>query len=110
MQTLTAYINGTYAAANPQAETFDNINPANGEVLSTVQQSSTEEIDYAVQTAVAGQKVWAAMTAVERSRILLKAVAILRGRNDELAHIETLDTGKPLSETLYVDIVTGPLS
>lgn len=32
---------------------------------------------------------------------------ILRERNDELAHLETLDTGKPLSETRYVDIVTG---
>lgn len=107
MQTLTAYINGAYVPADSQAETFSNINPANGEVLSTVQQSSVSEIETAVQTAIAGQKVWVAMTAVERSRILLKAVAILRGRNDELAHIETLDTGKPLSETLYVDIVTG---
>ncbi|MDO4907932.1 betaine-aldehyde dehydrogenase [Neisseria sp.] len=107
MQTLTAYINGTYAAANPRAEMFDNINPANGEVLSAVQQSDAGEIEAAVQTAMAGQKVWAAMTAAERSRILLKAVAILRERNDELARIETLDTGKPLSETLYVDIVTG---
>ncbi len=55
----------------------------------------------------AGQKAWAAYTAVERSRVLLNAVAILRARNDELAQLETLDTGKPLSETLYVDIVTG---
>ncbi|KGI83496.1 betaine-aldehyde dehydrogenase, partial [Exiguobacterium mexicanum] len=54
-----------------------------------------------------GQKVWAAMTAMERSRILRRAVDILRERNDELAYLETLDTGKPLSETRYVDIVTG---
>lgn len=47
------------------------------------------------------------MTAMQRSRILRKAVDILRDRNDELAQIETLDTGKPLSETLFVDIVTG---
>ncbi len=44
---------------------------------------------------------------MERSRILRKAVDILRERNDELAALETLDTGKPFSETSAVDIVTG---
>ncbi len=47
------------------------------------------------------------MTAMERSRILRRAVDILRERNDELAALETLDTGKAFSETKYVDIVTG---
>lgn len=103
----TAYINGSYTAANPQAETFASINPANGETLALIQQSTPEEINQAVETAHKGQKIWAAYTPVERSRILLKAVDILRQRNDKLARIETLDTGKPLSETLYVDIVTG---
>ena len=103
----TAYINGRYAEPNPQADAFASINPANGETLATLQQSTPAEIDAAVAAARAGQKVWAAYTAVERSRVLLNAVAILRARNDELAQLETLDTGKPLSETLYVDIVTG---
>ncbi len=60
-----------------------------------------------MQSAVEGQKVWAAMTAMQRSRILRRAVDILRERNDELAALETLDTGKPLAETRSVDIVTG---
>lgn len=47
------------------------------------------------------------MTPMERSRILLKAVAILRERNDELAALEVADTGKPLQEAIEVDIVTG---
>lgn len=47
------------------------------------------------------------MTAMERSRILRRAVDILRERNDELARLETLDTGKAFSETSTVDIVTG---
>ncbi|WP_304334746.1 betaine-aldehyde dehydrogenase [Conchiformibius steedae] len=104
---LCAYIDGAYVAARADAETFDNINPANGEVLAKVQQSDSAEVEAAITTARKGQAIWAAMTAVERSRILLKAVDILRERNRELATIETLDTGKPLSETLYVDIVTG---
>ena len=47
------------------------------------------------------------MTAMARSRILRRAVDILRERNDELAALETLDTGKAMSETTAVDIVTG---
>lgn len=107
MTILTAYINGRYVSQDSQAERFKNINPATGEVLAEVQQSSEQEVNLAIQSAKKAQRVWAAMTAVERSRILLKAVTLLRKRNDELARIETLDTGKALSETLYVDIVTG---
>jgi len=106
-QTQTAYINGSYLAVDKVLSTFDSINPVTGEVLSTIQQTTTEQINDAVIAAQKGQKVWAAMTAVERSRILLNAVAILRERNDELAVLETKDTGKAISETKYVDIVTG---
>ena len=57
--------------------------------------------------APSGQHIWAALTGIERARIMRRAVDLLRERNDELALLETLDTGKPLSETRSVDIVTG---
>lgn len=100
------YIGGRYVAATG-GTTFETLNPATGEVLATVQSASRADVDKAVAAAAAGQKVWAAMTAMQRSRILRKAVDILRERNDELALLETLDTGKALSETQAVDIVTG---
>ncbi|UTW06275.1 betaine-aldehyde dehydrogenase [Pseudomonas benzenivorans] len=100
------YINGRYVDSTSGAS-FEATNPANGEVLAKVQRASKEDVDRAVACAAEGQKVWAAMTAMQRSRILRKAVDILRARNDELALLETLDTGKPLSETQAVDIVTG---
>ena len=100
------YIGGRHVAATGGA-TFETLNPATGEVLATVQSASRADVDKAVAAAAAGQKVWAAMTAMQRSRILRKAVDILRERNDELALLETLDTGKALSETQAVDIVTG---
>ncbi|TWI56502.1 betaine-aldehyde dehydrogenase [Pseudomonas duriflava] len=100
------YIGGRYVDATSGA-TFQTVNPATGEVLANVQRASKEDVDRAVASAAEGQKVWAAMTAMQRSRILRKAVDILRERNDELAALETLDTGKPLSETQAVDIVTG---
>ena len=100
------YINGGYTPAT-SGRTFETINPANGDVLATVQAAGREDVDRAVQSARQGQKIWAAMTAMERSRILRRAVDILRERNDELAKLETLDTGKAYSETSTVDIVTG---
>ncbi|MEG2569430.1 MAG: betaine-aldehyde dehydrogenase, partial [Acinetobacter sp.] len=100
------YIHGQYTPAS-SGLTFKSINPANGEVIATIQQASQQDIEKAVQSAKEGQKVWAAMTAMERSRILRRAVDILRERNDELAQLETLDTGKAYSETSTVDIVTG---
>ncbi len=107
MQRYTAYINGRYVPSRADAPIEHSINPANGETLTQIQICDTEEVNAAVRHAQAGQKRWAATTAVERSRVLLKAVDLLRARNDELAHLETLDTGKPISETASVDIHTG---
>ncbi|WP_419225311.1 betaine-aldehyde dehydrogenase [Acinetobacter sp. A2] len=104
--TQRPYIHGQFVDAS-SSETFQSINPANAEVLATIQACNQADVDRAVQSAKQGQKVWAAMTTMQRSRILNQAVAILRARNDELAEIESLDSGKPLSETRSVDIVTG---
>ena len=100
------YIHGQYVNAT-SGKTFDTINPATGQILASVQQAAKADVDAAVKSAQQGQQVWAAMTAVERARILRRAVDILRERNDELARLETLDTGKAYSETSSVDIVTG---
>ncbi|MFM0516979.1 MULTISPECIES: betaine-aldehyde dehydrogenase [Caballeronia] len=100
------YIGGEYVDAT-SGETFDTLDPATGETLARVQQASEADIDRAVRSAREGQREWAAMTAMQRSRILRRAVDLLRARNDELAAIETRDTGKPIAETRAVDIVTG---
>ena len=100
------YIHGRRVDAT-SGRTFDTVNPATGEVIAQVQVASQADVESAVDSASKGQQVWAAMTAMERSRILRRAVDILRERNDALAQLETLDTGKALSETTTVDIVTG---
>jgi betaine-aldehyde dehydrogenase len=100
------YIGGAHVDAT-SGETFDTLDPASGETLASVQQASAADIDRAVQSAREGQRIWAAMTAMQRSRILRRAVELLRERNDELAALETRDTGKPIAETQAVDIVTG---
>jgi betaine-aldehyde dehydrogenase len=100
------YIGGEYVDAT-SGLTFDSVDPATGEHLATVQQASETDIDRAVQSAREGQRVWAAMTSMQRSRILRRAVDLLRERNDALAELEMRDTGKPIAETRAVDIVTG---
>ncbi|MFX1723945.1 betaine-aldehyde dehydrogenase [Stenotrophomonas sp. AS1] len=100
------YIGGRYVPSQG-GKTFEVINPANGELLANVHSANSDDLDAAVESAQAGQKVWAALTTVERSRVLLRAVALLRERNDALAELESRNTGKALSETLSVDVVTG---
>ncbi|WP_028301770.1 betaine-aldehyde dehydrogenase [Oceanospirillum beijerinckii] len=106
MQQTSLYIHGRYQDAT-SGETFETLNPATGEVLAKVQQAALADVDAAVESAKQGFKVWSAMSGMERGRILNKAVALLRERNDELAMLEVLDTGKPLQEANCVDIVTG---
>ena len=106
MKKTNLFIDGKLSSATSQ-EDFPNYNPATGEVISLVDQASQDDLERAVESSKRGFAVWASMTAQERSRILLNAVAILRERNDELAKLEVLDTGKPLQEALAVDIATG---
>jgi betaine-aldehyde dehydrogenase len=88
-------------------ERFPVVNPATGEVLTYAESATAETVAAAVESARAGQKVWAAMTGAERGRILRRAADLLRENNSELARLETLDTGKPLAETEAVDILSG---
>ncbi len=106
MDTIRLYIHGEEVGAT-SGETFPSVNPATGEVIATVQQASTEDVDRAVASAGEGFAEWSAMTGAERSRILNRAVAILREHNDELARLEVLDTGKPIAEALVVDVASG---
>ena len=93
--------------ANDSGETFDVINPATGKVIYQVEVADEKIKEQAIASAQRGFATWSAMSATQRSRILLKAVALLRERNDELAKIEVLDTGKPWQEASVVDIESG---
>ncbi|MCF9443843.1 betaine-aldehyde dehydrogenase [Vibrio parahaemolyticus] len=106
MEMKTHYIDGAMYTGSSE-EHFTTYNPANGEPLANVKQANQRDMDAAIDSAKHGFAKWSAMTAVERSRILHKAVAILRERNDELAALEVADTGKPIQEAICVDIATG---
>ncbi|EGR1390390.1 betaine-aldehyde dehydrogenase [Vibrio parahaemolyticus] len=106
MEMKTHYIDGAMYIGCSE-EHFTTYNPANGEPLANIKQANQSDMEAAIESAKRGFEVWSAMTAIERSRILNKAVAILRERNDELAALEVADTGKPIQEAIAVDITTG---
>jgi betaine-aldehyde dehydrogenase len=87
--------------------TFRVINPATGALLAEIQVDGPVQIDAAVAKAKIAQKKWGALSGAERGRILQRAVRLLRERNDELATLETLNTGKPIQETRAVDVLSG---
>lgn len=88
-------------------KTFESINPATSLPIATVHQASPSDIDSAITSAQKAFPSWSQTPPVARARILLKAVQLLRERNDAIAQIETHDTGKPFTETSTVDVVTG---
>ena len=88
-------------------DTLRAINPATGALLAELAPDGAEQVDAAVARARAAQGEWAALTGAERGRILQRAARVLRERNDELAELETRNTGKPIQETRSVDVLSG---
>ncbi|TVR49533.1 MAG: betaine-aldehyde dehydrogenase [Rhodobacteraceae bacterium] len=86
---------------------FESIHPATGEVIARLHAATPAIIDRALAAATAAQADWAARAPVERGRILHRAATLMRARNRDLSVLETLDTGKPLQETLVADAASG---
>ena len=97
----------TQGFAPAAGEKFASINPATGEVLGYVTAAGSAQVNAAVRAAQKAQAGWGAMTGTERARVLRRAADILRSRNQELAELETRDTGKPIQETRAVDVASG---
>jgi betaine-aldehyde dehydrogenase len=95
------------SSAPHPGQRFASINPATGKVLGLVTADGSAQVNAAVVAAKKGQLIWAAMTGAERARVLRRTADILRSRNRELAELETCDTGKPIQETLVVDVASG---
>jgi betaine-aldehyde dehydrogenase len=118
---LTAFVDGRLGQTAPAAALaagaipappaagaqFASINPANGQLLGYVTSAGAPQVNAAVLAAKRAQPGWAAMSGAARGRILHRAAEILRSRNQELAELETRDTGKPIQETSVVDVASG---
>ena len=79
--------------------TLETLSPSDGLAFGSIPRSGTSEIDRAVRAArVALESTWSRFTAVERGRLLMKLGDAILSRTDELGALESLDTGKPISQ------------
>jgi len=90
------------------SKTFDTINPATEEVLTKIVEASAAEVDGAIQAARRAFEnrngPWRKLSASERGRLLWNLADLVEKNIDELAELETLDNGKPIFESRYVDM------
>jgi acyl-CoA reductase-like NAD-dependent aldehyde dehydrogenase len=100
-----AFIGGAYVPAASGA-TFDCVSPVNGRVIAQVAECASEDIDRAVKSARAAfaKGTWARMAPAKRKGVLLKFAEQLRAHAEELALLETLDMGKPIRDSVKVDV------
>ena len=102
-------INNEWRAARSEA-TIAVHNPANGEVIGSVARAGIADLDDALAAAAKGFDVWRNTPAIKRSEVMRAAAKLLRERTDAIAHLMTLEQGKPLAEskgeiTLACDII-----
>ena len=100
------FINGEWRDASDGA-TFTTSCPADGEILATCAQASKDDVDDAVNAAWAAFEIWKKTTPNERAAILNKIADIIDSNTEHLAMVESMDNGKPIRETMAIDI---PLS
>lgn len=97
------FIGGQWKDASDH-ETFKTICPADGSVLAECAQATKEDVDEAVKAAWEAFKTWKHTTVAERAAVLNKIAAIIDENKEHLAMVESMDNGKPIRETLAVDI------
>ena len=90
-----------------EGRALDVLYPYTGEQIASLHEASVEQVAHACAIAAQAQPAWAALAPSDRGRVLTRAAAIIRDRNEELSRLETLDTGKPIQETLVADWESG---
>ena len=96
----TSFIGGRHV---PSLLTYANIDPATGGQLGDIARAGADEVDRAVHAAAKAQKEWKRSSPEQRSRLLIATAAVITANRDDLARIESEDTGKPLTQA-YADV------
>lgn len=97
------YINGQWVPAS-DGKVFTAYNPATGEKLAECAEATKEDVDAAVKAAWAAFTAWRDMGIAERAGILEKIADIIDENAELLATIESMDNGKPIRETMAIDV------
>lgn len=101
--TYQLYIGGKWRDASNGA-TMTTTNPANGETLATFADATKEDVDLAVEEAWKAFATWKHTTVKERAKILNAIADVIDANKEYLARVESMDNGKPIRETLTIDI------
>ena len=98
------FIDGQFVDAE-SGKTFKSPNPATGETFAEVAEGDKADIDKAVAAARrAFEGKWSKISARDRGRMIYKLAQLIEQHANELAELETSDNGKPIRESLYVDV------
>jgi 4-(gamma-glutamylamino)butanal dehydrogenase len=100
-----AFINGRYVGAQ-SGRSFDDISPINGNVIGQIARCEAADIDAAVAAARASFQggAWRRSEPRQRKRVLLRFAELIRADVERLALLETLDVGKPVLNSINVDV------
>jgi acyl-CoA reductase-like NAD-dependent aldehyde dehydrogenase len=104
-KTRQLLINGKWVDAE-SGKTFETRNPANDQVITKVAEGSKADVDNAVKAArkAVEEGPWRKMSTAQRAKLMFKLADLVEKNADELAQLETLDNGKPINESKYVDV------
>ncbi|NOU02670.1 MAG: NAD-dependent succinate-semialdehyde dehydrogenase, partial [Novosphingobium sp.] len=94
---LSLFINGSWKLGEGR-DLFPVVDPARGETIAEVPMATPADLDEALDAAAKGFALWRATPVEQRAAVLKKAAALLRERADAIAHLLTLEQGKPLAE------------
>ena len=97
------FIDGEFVDALDGA-TFPTIDPHDGSVIAEVARAGTADVDRAVAAAAAAFPAWARMQASARGRLLLRLADLIEANTEELATLESLDTGHPIRDSRNLDV------
>src|SRR5437588_12976142 len=98
------FIDGQWIDAE-SGKTFETPNPSTGATLAEVAEGDRADIDKAIAAARrAFEGKWSKISARERGRMLYKLAQLVESKSQELAALETADNGKPIRESLYIDM------
>jgi aldehyde dehydrogenase (NAD+) len=97
------FIGGRFVPA-ANGETLATLNPHDNSVIAEVAMAGRADIDRAVAAAQAAFPKWSRLAAMERGRLLLKLADAIEANADELARLESLDTGHPIRDTRNLDV------
>jgi len=104
MNTYKYYINGEFRESRDKIEV---VNPATEEVFARIYEVSKEEVDFTVEKAKTAAKIWKKTPFKERAKVLREISKAIIDNLGRLAELETTEIGKPLKESLFVDVPLG---